>query len=65
MKINCEYTLKIKVNEVILSDNINEDKLEEIIKQKGKEALRAYLSGYLFDPDKKIITEKITFEHKL
>ena len=63
MKFECEYILKVKLDVYMPSDHSSTE-LQERIKEEGEKKLRYYLSGYLKDPDKKIITDEIKFELK-
>lgn len=64
MRYDCEYTITIKLNNIDMPKGHTEEQLKERIVAEGKMGLRTYLSGYLFDPDKKIIFEDITFQLK-
>lgn len=63
MKFECEYILKVKVD-VYIHPEHSSTELQEKIKEEGQKKLRYYLSGYLSDPDNKIITDEIKFELK-
>lgn len=62
MKIDCEYSMKINL-EVIVSDSATKDEIDNLIREEGKKRLRYYLSGYMFDPSGKILTDEIKFKN--
>jgi hypothetical protein len=62
MKFECEYTIKIKLNDLYIKEEHSSDELNEEIKHRGRESLKKYFNGALFDPDKKVIFEETKFE---
>jgi len=62
MKIDCEYSLKVNL-EVILPDESTKEEIDRRIKEEGTKKLRYYLSGYLLDPDKKVISDEIKLKN--
>lgn len=64
MRYDCEYTITIKLNNLDMSKGHTEEQLREKIIEEGKMGLRTYLSGYLFDPEKKVIFDETKFKLK-
>ena len=59
MIIDTEFTITIKMSDMYLNDNLSEEERIESITKEGEKRLRYYLSGYLLDPDKKIIHKNV------
>ena len=57
MKYECEYTVTIKLENIFMPPGHSSDELNDEITQRGRDNLRKYFNGALFDPDKKIIHE--------
>jgi len=64
MNYKANYTITIEIDDLIMPPDHSSDQLIEKIQYEGKKKLLAYLTGYLFDPDKKIIKEETKFELK-
>jgi hypothetical protein len=60
----CEYIIKVKLSDTHIVEGESSAELRKEITKKGKETLKKYLEGNLFDPDKKIIFEDTTFNLK-
>lgn len=64
MKFECEYTVKINLNDLYIKEEHSSDELREEIIKRGRESLKKYFNGALFDPDKKVIFEETNFKLK-
>ena len=64
MKFECEYTVTIKLNDLYIGEGHSSDELRDEIIKRGREGLKKYFNGVLFDPDKKIILEDTNFKLK-
>mgnify|MGYP003353859486 CR=1 FL=1 len=64
MRYDCEYTITIKLNNLDIQTGHTDEQLKQKIAEEGKRRINAYLSGYLFDPEKKIIFEETNFKLK-
>lgn len=62
MKIDCEYSLKVSMD-VILPDDYTKDVLDDKIREEGLKKMRYYLSGFMEEEMKKIITEEIKLKN--
>jgi len=62
MKFECEYTVTIKLSNLYMKEGHSSDELRDEIKKRGKESLKKYFNGALFDPDKKVIIEDTNFK---
>ena len=64
MKFEAEYSVTIKLDSIYMPPGHSSDELNEVIQQIGRDNLKKYFNGALFDPDKKIIHEDIKFKLK-
>ena len=64
MKFECEYTITIKLGDVYIREEHSSDELRKEIEKMGRENLKKYFNGALFDPDKKVIFEDTKFKLK-
>ena len=64
MIFESEYTVTIKLEKIFMPPGHSSDELREEIISRGRESLKKYFNGALFDPDKKIIFEDTKFELK-
>lgn len=62
MKYQAEYTIKIKLDDIMTRPESTENDLEDKIKFLGRKNLKKFFEGDLLDPDKKIISEEITYQ---
>lgn len=65
MRYNCEYTITIKLENLDMPKEHTEEQLKKKISEEGKRGINFYLSGYLFDPEKKIIFDEIKWTPKV
>jgi len=64
MLVDAEFTVKIKMTDLFVgSDLVPLDFRNKIIEE-GEKRLRYYLSGYLKDPENKVIEKEINFKIK-
>jgi len=64
MLVDAEFTVKIKMTDLfVVSDLVPLDFRNKIIEE-GEKRLRYYLSGYLKDPENKVIEKEINFKIK-
>jgi hypothetical protein len=64
MKLEAEYTITIKLTDIFMSGSVTDDEIKTKVIEEGDKKLRYYLSGYLLDPDKKIINKDVTIKIK-
>lgn len=62
MNIDAEFSIKIKLPGLYVSNKLTSHELKKIIEQEGEKRLRYYLSGYLRDPENKVIEKDINFK---
>lgn len=62
MEYSAEYTLKIKLSNIFLLNGLSDKEINDKIIEVGKREASKFLSGYLIDPEKKTIEEKITYK---
>ncbi len=64
MKVNAEFNIKIKINDFPFPNNISVHDVKKKLLEEGDKRLRYYTSGFLLDPEEKVITKDIKFEIK-
>jgi hypothetical protein len=63
-RVCAEYTITVKVMDMMnVSDDTAPD-IDSMIKEEGRKLIRKYLDGKLFDPENNIITEQIKITEK-
>ena len=63
-RVSAEYTITVKVTDVMNVSDDTEQNIDSLIKQEGQKIMKKYLNGKLFDPDNKVITEQIKITEK-
>ena len=63
-RVSAEYTITVKVTDVMNVSDDTEQNIDSLIKQEGQKIMKKYLNGKLFDPDNKVITEEIKITEK-
>lgn len=63
-RICAEYTITVKVMDVMNVSDETEQNIDSLIKQEGQKIMKKYLNGKLFDPDNKVIREQIKITEK-
>jgi hypothetical protein len=63
-RISAEYTITVKVTDVMKVSDDTEQDIDSLIKQEGQKIMKKFLNGKLFDPENKVITEKIRITQK-
>ena len=63
-RICAEYTITVKVMDVMNVSDETEQDIDSLIKQEGQKIIKKYLNGKLFDPDNKVIREQIKITEK-
>jgi hypothetical protein len=53
------YSLIINMKDFVRYSNESEEEYQHRVKLEGKKRIRYYLSGYLQDPENKIISEEV------
>lgn len=64
MQIDAEFVIKIKLTDITVPNNISGIELKKRLHEEGEKRLRYYTSGYLLDPDGKVITKDINYKIK-
>lgn len=64
MTIEAEFIIKIKMPEIIVPNNISGLELKKKLHEEGEKRLRYYTSGFLSDPDNKVISKDINYKIK-
>jgi hypothetical protein len=61
-KINAEYTLNVKISELMLQPNTSRIDVEKKVRELAKARINQWIMGNLYDPESKVFTEsfKIT-----
>jgi hypothetical protein len=63
-RISAEYTITVKVTDVMKVSDDTEQDINQLIKEVGQKIMKKYLSGKLFDPDNNVIREQIKITEK-
>ena len=63
-RVCAEYTITVKVMDVMNVSDETEQSIDSLIKQAGQKIMKKYLNGKLFDPDNKVIVEQIKITEK-
>ena len=64
MEVNAEFTMKIKINDFPFPNNISAQEGKKRLLEEGEKRLRYYTSGFLLDPEGKVVSKDIKFEIK-
>lgn len=63
-RVCAEYTITVKVTDVMNVSDDTEQNIDSLIKQAGQKIMKKYLNRKLFDPDNKVIREQIKITEK-
>jgi hypothetical protein len=63
-RISAEYTITVKVTDVMKVSDDTEQDINQLIKEVGQKIMKKYLSGKLFDPENNVIREQIKITEK-
>ena len=63
-RISAEYTITVKVTDVMNVSDDTEQDINQLIKEVGQKKIKKYLSGKLFDPENNVIREQIKITEK-
>ena len=63
-RISAEYTITIKVSDIMNTSIETEPDIDSMIKEEGRKLIKKYFDGKLFDPENNIITEQIKITEK-
>ena len=64
MKVSAEFTIKIKIDDFPFPNNVSSHEVKKKLFEEGEKRLRYYTSGFLLDPEGKVISKDIKFEIK-
>ena len=64
MEVNAEFTMKIKIDDFPFPNNISAQEVKKRVLEEGEKRLRYYTSGFLLDPEGKVVSKDIKFEIK-
>ena len=64
MVLDAEFVVKIQIKDLIVSSNISGFELKQRIMEEGEKRLRYYTSGFLLDPEGKVISKEISYKIK-
>ena len=64
MKIEADFSITVKLSDIFMSGSVTDDEIKKRVIEEGEKRLRYYLSGYLLDPDNKIINKEISIKIK-
>jgi len=61
MTVDAEFKLTIKINDMVVSNNISGFELKSKIMEEGEKRVRLLCSGFLQDPQGKVIHKDVTY----
>lgn len=64
MLVDAEFIVKIKMTDLFVGSDLVPLDFRNRIVEEGEKRLRYYLSGYLKDPENKVIEKEINFKIK-
>lgn len=64
MILDTEFSLSVKITDMYISDNLSEEEKKDLLIKEGEKRLRYYLSGYLLDPENKVINKNIIIHNQ-
>jgi len=63
-RVSAEYTITIKVSDIMNTSNETETDIDSMIKEEGRKLIKKYLDGKLFDPENNVLKEQIKITEK-
>lgn len=63
MIVDAEVSITIKLNDLYVHSKLTEEEIENTLLQEGEKRMRYYLSGYLLDPNGKVIDKKVIIKN--
>lgn len=63
MIVDAEVSITIKLNDLYVHSKLTEEEIENTLLQEGEKRMRYYLSGYLSDPNRKVIDKKVIIKN--
>lgn len=64
MNFEGEYIFKVKIGNVVVSEEYSEDELKNKLLSKGRQMMMDYFNNILFDPEHKVFFEEISYKEK-
>lgn len=64
MIVDAEFTFTVKIQNFPMSDGISWMEMKERLLQEGDKRMRYYTSGFLQDPEGKVISKDVTYKIK-
>jgi hypothetical protein len=63
-RTSAEYTITVKVLDIMNTSNETKPDIDSIITEEGRKLIKKYLNGKLFDPENNVIKEQIKITEK-
>jgi len=64
MFVDAEVSITIKLDDFYIHSKLTEEEMDKTVLEEGEKRIRYYLSGYLFDPNGKVVDKKIIIKNK-
>jgi hypothetical protein len=64
MFVDAEISITIRLNDFYVHSKLNEQEMDKALLDEGEKRIRHYLSGYLFDPNGKVVDKKVIIKNK-
>lgn len=64
MIVDAEVSITVKLNGLYVHSKLTEEEIQKTLLDEGEKRIRYYLSGYLFDPNGKVIDKQVIIKNK-
>jgi hypothetical protein len=64
MFVDAQYTVTIKITDFFVNSQLSEEEIGELLIKEGDRRVSHFISGYLFDPENKIISRNVIINNK-
>lgn len=64
MILDAEFTVKIKMENLVFPNNISAFELKSKLLQEGDKRMKYLVSGFLVDPEGKAVSQEVTYKIK-
>lgn len=64
MILDAEFTVKIKMENLVFPNNISAFELKSKLLQEGDKRMKYLASGFLVDPEGRVVSQEVTYKIK-
>ena len=65
MFVDAEVSITIRLKQFYVNSNSTDEQINKTLLEEGEKRMRHYLSGYLYDPDGKVIDKKVIIKNTI